>query len=131
MGTISQQCIDTCGKLVPPGCDCFGCCTICDPVTNLCKDIEINPVVSPDCTPETLDDTAKCLTCTKNAECGTGACGGETCILCPGQDPSDLPDSCGGETQCPNGGQACAGDVDCPTTAPFCASGCCIADIIF
>jgi hypothetical protein len=124
---LSQQCINTCGKLAPPGCDCFGCCTICDPTTKVCTDIIINPTVSPDCS----TDPTKCLTCTKNTLCGGGECSAEdgSCVLCPGQDPEDLPDTCMGNT-CPNGEQTCggAGDMLCPDTT-FCSNGCCIGVI--
>lgn len=130
-GTISQQCIDVCGKLTPAGCDCFGCCTICDPATNNCADIIINPNTSPDCTGDTINDPTKCLQCTKNDLCGGGECSAEdgSCVLCPGQDPSDLPDTCTGNT-CPNGEQTCGGadDLMCPDTT-FCSNGCCIGVI--
>jgi hypothetical protein len=130
--TLTPECIEKCGTVTPPGCDCFGCCTICD--STGCYDVNLNPVISPNCTEETLSDPAFCTTCTKSTECNGGACnedaGGDPCVLCPGQDPSDLPAECGGMNQCPNGETTCMSDGDCPTTAPFCASGCCIADII-
>ena len=125
---LSQQCIDTCGKLTPAGCDCFGCCTICDPATNECHDIDINLMDSVGCTPDTLGDPTKCLSCTKSTTCGSAACGGETCILCPGQDPADLPASCRGATMCPPGGTSCTSDAGCGALA-YCANGCCIGVI--
>jgi hypothetical protein len=97
-----------------------------DPVTNQCYDVNINWAVSPECTKDALSDPTKCKACTKSTLCE----GGDICTLCPGQDPSDLPAECGGMNQCPNGGQACMSDSECPTTAPYCATGCCIADII-
>ncbi|HEU0032032.1 MAG TPA: hypothetical protein VFQ53_15470 [Kofleriaceae bacterium] len=124
-GTISQMCIDTCGKLAPPGCDCFGCCTVCDPATNMCFDIDINPAVSPDCDASNISDPAKCLRCTKNTQCGNGECGGSTCVLCPGQDPNDLPPECSGQ-MCPTGSVTCGADGSCPADS-YCANGCCIA----
>lgn len=126
-GTLSPMCIDTCGKATPPGCDCFGCCTLCDPVKG-CFDVNINQAVSPDCTTDVLDDPTKCLTCTKSTVCDGGACGGETCVLCAGQDPTDLPASCMGAT-CPNGETKCAGDGDCSATE-FCSNGCCVGVIL-
>lgn len=128
-GTLSQKCIDTCGKLAPPGCDCFGCCTLCDPVTNECFDIATNPNTSPNCGPDTLDDPAICMRCTKNTQCGNGSCGGETCILCPGQDPSDLPPGCNGMTMCPNMEQTCTTDSGCPEQT-YCSTGCCVGVIL-
>ena len=52
---VPQKCIDTCGKLAPPGCDCFGCCSICNG-RRAARDIDINPAVSPNCTPANLAD---------------------------------------------------------------------------
>jgi hypothetical protein len=124
--TLPQKCIDTCGKLAPPGCDCFGCCTICDPVSNQCFDIDVNPAVSPNCTPDAIGDPTKCLQCTKNTQCGSSTCGEGTCILCPGQDPSDLPASCGGTSSCPNNETPCVDDGSC-SAGTYCSAGCCIA----
>jgi len=129
---LSQMCIDVCGKLTPPGCDCFGCCTICDPVTNKCYDIDINPADSTTCTPDAIGDPAKCLRCTKNTQCGTTQCNGSdptSCVLCPGQDPSDLPPSCNGTAACPSGEQTCTNDSSCPTQT-YCSNGCCIGVIL-
>jgi hypothetical protein len=125
---LPASCIEKCGKLTPPGCDCFGCCTICNPDTNECKDIILNPVDSMGCTLTTLGDPTKCLACEKNAQCGNSTCGGDTCVLCPGQDPSDLPPSCGGATECPIGTIACTDDGMCGDLA-YCANGCCIGVI--
>jgi len=124
-GSIDQKCIDHCGKITPPGCDCFGCCTVCDPTTNACFDIVINPADSVGCGPTTLSDPTKCLRCTKNTMCGSPTCGGQTCILCPGQDPSDLPSTCNGMNMCPADQQSCVNDMSCPTGG-YCASGCCV-----
>jgi hypothetical protein len=129
-GTISQMCKDVCGKLAPPGCDCFGCCTLCDPATNQCYDIATNPNTSPNCTLQTLSDPNVCKRCTKVTDCGSPTCGGNTCILCPGQDPNDLPPGCGGQTMCPSGGQTCTSGMDCPG-GTYCDLGsmCCVGII--
>ena len=130
-GTISQQCKDVCGKLTPPGCDCFGCCTLCDPVTNVCRDIATNPNTSPGCTLSTINDPTICKSCTKVTDCGNTTCGGTSCILCPGQDPSDLPASCNGTTACPTGTTSCANGAACPS-GTYCdtASTCCLGLIL-
>jgi hypothetical protein len=124
---LSQECKDKCGDAAPPGCDCFGCCTICDPATSQCYDVDINPVVSPNCTAETLADPNLCKACTKVTDCGPTMCGGETCILCPGQDESDLPPGCNGTSTCPAGASSCAMGEACPANT-FCdtGSGCCL-----
>jgi hypothetical protein len=124
-GTISQQCKDECGALTPPGCDCFGCCTVCDPATNQCVDIAVNPQTSPNCDAASILDPTKCLTCTKVTECGNTECGGQTCILCPGQTEDDLPAECSGTAQCPVGLQACTPSASggiCPDQQ-FCSNG--------
>lgn len=124
-GVLSQKCIDTCGKLAPPGCDCFGCCTICDPANpTMCYDIATNPSTSPNCTSETIADPTKCLPCTKVTGCGN-PCGG--CILCPGQ--TTLPPECGGNQQCPSGQVLCGPDGSC-AAGTYCSNGCCIGTIL-
>jgi len=127
-GTVSQQCKDTCGKLTPPGCDCFGCCTLCDPTTNDCFDIATNPNTSPNCTTDVLADPTKCLRCDKVDDCGNTTCGGASCVLCPGQDPSDLPPECNMQT-CPNNGVVCGPDGVCPE-GTYCTNGCCTGTIL-
>lgn len=127
---LSQQCIDTCGALTPPGCDCFGCCTICNPANpSECYDIATNPLTSPNCTTEVLADPTKCLRCMQVTSCGDTECGGDTCILCPGQDPSTLPPTCNGMTSCPTGSQSCANGEACPAQT-YCSSAKCCVGIV-
>ena len=126
------MCIDYCGALTPPGCDCFGCCTVCDPANPTeCYDIATNPTTSPNCTTDVLSDPTKCLRCTQVSTCGDSDCGGSTCILCPGQDPSDLPPECNGMTSCPTGSTTCANGETCPT-GTYCDAGslCCVGIIL-
>jgi hypothetical protein len=126
-GTISQKCKDTCGKLAPPGCDCFGCCTLCNPLNQTeCYDIATNPATSPNCTTATLADPNVCKRCTKVTDCGNGTCGGTSCILCPGQ--TMLPPGCTMQ-ECPGGGPLCGPDGSCPA-GTYCANGCCIGTIL-
>jgi hypothetical protein len=107
-GTISQTCKDYCGSLTPPGCDCLGCCTICDPAfpndPSKCYDIITNPNVSPNCNETNLADPTACKRCEKLTDCGNTQCSQSDpppppgdpahCALCPGQDPNTLPDDC-------------------------------------
>ncbi|MBA3539985.1 MAG: hypothetical protein H0T79_10185 [Deltaproteobacteria bacterium] len=125
---LAQTCIDNCSVVTPPGCDCFGCCTICDPTTNMCYDILANPSASPDCNETNLADPTKCTRCDQTEVCGPTECGGATCVLCPGQDPSTLPTECNGTTTCPNGAQSCAMGETCPVNS-YCDSGCCVGTI--
>lgn len=125
---VPAKCTMTCGPLTPPGCDCFGCCTLCDPSIPGCADIALNPVTSPGCTTDTLDDPAICKRCTKVPSCGNTQCGGSTCILCPGQDPSTLPAGCNGDSQCAPGQQECSGTAACGAGF-YCAAGCCVTVI--
>jgi hypothetical protein len=125
--TLTQECIDNCAPLTPPGCDCFGCCTVCDPATNVCRDIVTNPIIAPDCDADSILDPVACPSCVKNDQCGT-PCDPANCILCPGQDPGDLPPECGGTNECPVGQQECTTQA-CPT-GTYCANGCCISEVI-
>lgn len=126
---LSPKCIMNCGDLTPAGCDCFGCCTECVPGTNpaQCYDININPSTSPGCNDTNIADPNVCKRCVKNTMCGNAECGGDTCILCPGQDPSTLPPSCTGQ-MCPTGTTVCGANDSCPT-ATYCSNGCCIGVI--
>lgn len=128
---LAQDCIDNCGALTPPGCDCFGCCTLCNPENPTeCYDIATNPSTSPDCNTDVLSDPTKCLRCTQVASCGDSDCGGTTCVLCPGQDPEDLPPGCNGMPLCPTGSTSCANGAACPT-GEYCdlSSQCCVGVI--
>jgi len=122
--TVSQECIDFCAPITPPGCDCFGCCTICN--DSGCHDVLTNPAVAPDCTLESIDDPSKCPACVKIDECGPpgGDCTDLECNLCPGQTEEDLPPECEAP-ECPGGLQTCTADADCPE-GKYCATGCCI-----
>lgn len=132
---VPDKCKMTCGPLAPPGCDCFGCCTICD--AQGCEDIVLNPAVSPTCDqsnihdfgPDGVEGTADdpCKRCTKT-DCGNTTCGDETCVLCPGQDPTTLPQSCTGAT-CPPDIMQCGNDGSCPD-GTWCSSGCCIGNFL-
>lgn len=126
---LSQMCQDVCGALTPPGCDCFGCCQICNEA-NQCATVIINPNTSPNCTSGTITDPAACTPCTQVPSCGNTTCGGSTCILCPGQDASDLPPECNMTTSCPAGVQSCAMGETCPAQT-YCndASKCCVGII--
>jgi hypothetical protein len=123
---FSQACVDECLPLVPAGCDCFGCCTICNDVD--CFDVLANTAVTPDCSAETIG-TAACPTCQKFEGCTAAPCDASDtdCILCPGQDPADLPAGCGGANACPGDQTACTpGGSEC-TDAQYCQGGCCVA----
>jgi hypothetical protein len=120
----TEACIELCAPLAPPGCDCFGCCTVCDPVTNICRDILTNPAVAPNCNDTNLNDPTACPSCVKRTDCGT-TCNPAECVLCPGQDPGDLPETCNNMNECPVGSMACGPGISCGT-GRFCANGCCI-----
>lgn len=124
----TDACRTSCQPLVPPGCDCFGCCTVCDPATNQCRDILINSAFAPDCSQETLLDQNACKSCVKVQDCGS-SCDPQNCILCPGQDPSDLPASCGGSNTCGAGEESCT-NAACPADK-YCANGCCVTSVLF
>jgi hypothetical protein len=123
---MSTTCINNCAPLAPPGCDCFGCCTICNQAG--CFDVLTNPAIAPNCQAETVDDATACPRCTKAADCGGGDCTAGECQLCPGQTADDLPASCGGDNACPAGRTTCAAQADCRDDE-YCSSGCCIAVI--
>ena len=80
---------------------------------------------------EEIHDTTQCPVCAKNDSCGTDCNqdeGGDPCVLCPGEDPNDLPDTCDGN-ECPNGGTVCTSDLECSDTQ-YCTNGCCSAIVL-
>jgi hypothetical protein len=132
---LTQNCIDFCRRLVPNGCDCFGCCTITADGETL------DVMIGNTCSLDNIDDETACPRCVKSTQCNN-TCG--ECELCPGKTVDDLPDSCtppppdggvpdagdGGYTPpppntCDNGEIVCSEDVPCPYPY-FCSLGCCI-----
>lgn len=120
------SCAETCLPATPPGCDCFGCCTICN--DSECYDVLINPAVAPNCDLDVLGDPTQCPTCTKIEACNT-ECDPTSCILCPGQTEEDLPAECNNQNQCPEGRTSCESTDDCGGTE-YCSAGCCTPGII-
>lgn len=109
-----QECIDFCLPFVPPGCDCFGCCTVST------EDGDVNVFLNSDEDGEcALDNLDACQSCTINDDCGN-PCDGE-CELCFGQD--ELPEGCD-EAEC-KFGDACEVVADCPNDW-YCLQGCCL-----
>ncbi len=120
---LTQDCIDNCQQFVVPGCDCFGCCTVC--AGGQCLDIFIGtPVNFPDCTLENFADPQYCAPCTLNAGCGN-PCDPQNCELCPGMTVDDLPPECNQTSSCGEGVQECTVSTECPA-AYYCGVGCCL-----
>jgi hypothetical protein len=110
----TEDCIMFCEQYVPPGCDCFGCCTVCDD-QGVCVDIFLNG--DPDCNVDNLD---ACTMCTSQIEeCGN-PCIPEECEICFGE--TEPPEGCG-ENECMSD-LPCMDTPDCPTDY-FCYLGCC------
>ena len=123
--TVSQQCIDVCQPSTTPGCDCFGCCTLCNGTE--CKTVLTDPLVAPDCDKDTLNDPNSCPECTQVTEC-SNPCDNANCELCPGQTEEDLPPECNGQNECDNNYTPCDTTDDC-AVGEFCTAGCCIPQI--
>jgi hypothetical protein len=124
---FTEKCIEICGSASPPGCDCIGCCTVCDPDTGDCADIFRGADFSdyPDCH---YNNLSACPTCEKADICGGPDCEDDECVLCAGQSEDDLPDHCfEGDARCP-GGTACSNNNDCEA-GQYCALGCCLNEI--
>jgi hypothetical protein len=121
----TSACVSFCSAITVPGCDCFGCCTVCQ--GSNCFDITLNPALSPDCTYDNLGDPANCPTCTKYGGCGV-PCGAAQCITCHGQTVADLATACAGDRVCPSGLGECELTSDCGINQ-WCSNGCCIAQL--
>jgi hypothetical protein len=116
-----------CAAITPPGCDCFGCCTVCR--DGLCKDIPLSAVNSAYFVCDSSADLPSCPECVKSTACHGGGCvlSDDDCVLCPGQTAADLPARCNGVPSCPLGVTPCV-DGGCPD-GKFCSSGCCIYQV--
>ncbi len=111
-----QGCIEFCEPFVPPGCDCFGCCTVQTPEGPV--DIFLNS--DPDCS---LDNLDACSQCTSQIDdCGT-PCVPEDCQVCFGE--TEPPPGCDGGQTCPTGDPCDADQADSCPTDYFCYLGCC------
>jgi len=123
---LTQACINNCLPSAPPGCDCFGCCTVC--VGAECHDVLIGtPGNFPQCNQATFADPALCPRCTLHPECSR-PCNPAECELCPGMTPLDLPPHCS-EATCPGDLQTCLSTADCPANFN-CQFGCCVQNFI-
>ncbi len=131
----SQECLDTCGPLVPNGCDCFGCCEIPADSNNFVFLGSVGANGNTVCTLDKVNDPTVCHPCQQvDLENGCGnPC--DPCELCVGK--TTLPPECfpgeggaGGAPpgkQCPEGIQACGlpSQPPCPNDT-FCITGCCV-----
>ena len=119
---FSDECIEVCSPLTPPGCDCFGCCTVETDEGSVDIFLNSNDDCDPDF-PETccsLSNLAACETCTSQIdECGN-PCDADGCELCFGE--TELPPGCDNNS-CDNG-DSCSNDGDCPDFN-YCYLGCC------
>lgn len=100
---VTQECVNVCAPATPPGCDCFGCCTLCG-VTGGCGDANgcVKVVTLPTCQFENVcSDMVNCPPCQQSTEC---------------------------TTQCPSGTAECSVDGDC-AAGQFCTEGCCVSQI--
>lgn len=117
----TQICLNRCSKLVPNGCDCFGCCT----VPGLAGPVRLDYA----CTAADFGDPAKCPPCTQVPQC-LNPC--ERCEVCIGK--ATVPDDCsapdgGAPYACPAGSIACGThgiDPRCCPTGTSCVTGCCL-----
>ena len=125
----SQTCINKCRKLVPNGCDCFGCCLIPGAPT---------PIrLAATCTAADFGDPAKCPPCTQVTQCSNPC---DHCEICIGKPtlPADCTPDAGRRHRRPApAAQHCGSDfVPCGPGTPTpvdgcgpnygCITGCCI-----
>jgi hypothetical protein len=140
----SDQCIKSCQRITPNGCDCFGCCTVSF------NGQPLNVMLVGSCKAGALGDPAACPRCTQQTSClnPCGKC--EVCVGKPAPDPSCVlnpPVTDGGslmsgdagsigidsgsgpppaDSPCPAGVTYCGpGGSACPAGA-MCLTGCCL-----
>lgn len=138
--TQSAACIETCQRLTPNGCDCFGCCAV--PF----QGATVNVLLSPACSESSFGDPTKCPRCTQSTSCNNtcGKC--EICVGKPAPDPScilppvgqgaDAGSTTGADSgttlpppedsPCPPGVIYCGNGGQC-SSGLYCQTGCCTA----
>ncbi len=79
--TQTAECVRNCRRLVPNGCDCFGCCAVPNQAFSV--------LLVPTCTAAKFGDANACPRCTQNTTC-INTC--DTCELCIGK--TTLPATC-------------------------------------
>lgn len=82
---LTDQCVDYCAPLTPPGCDCFGCCDVQS------GDSTVSVMIGSACSLDKIDDEEACPRCVQTDTCAND-CG--ECELCLGKTLEDLPESC-------------------------------------
>src|SRR6185295_668715 len=97
----SMACINACRKLVPNGCDCFGCCVVPGAPAPI--------LLAETCTAAGFNDPTKCPRCTQVTQCSNPC---EHCEICIGK--PTLPADC--TTTTPDAG------TDGPPPPPNCGS---------
>jgi hypothetical protein len=133
----SDQCIKSCQRVTPNGCDCFGCCAF-----NF-NGQPLTVMLVGSCNADKLGDPAACPRCTQQTSClnPCGKC--EVCVGKPAPDPSCLltpadggsaigatdggnPGNPPGDSACPAGVTYCGpGGTACASGA-VCLTGCCL-----
>ena len=132
--TQNDACLEFCMRLMPNGCDCFGCCELPGGSGNWVFIGSLDGSGNPTCTLDDRDDHELCHPCTPVENCLNG-CG--PCELCLGR--TELPPECfpddpdagtdGGTPpgdRCAPGIQPCGlpDDPMCPA-GYYCITGCC------
>lgn len=122
---VGQACIDHCRPLTPNGCDCFGCCAV-----HLPDGRQLDLLLTPGCSMSTLEDSSLCTRCIRTAACENPC---DTCELCLGKGPEDLPAPCQASSadpnaprhRCSDGEPVCDAAHACPA-GMYCQWGCCL-----
>ena len=113
-------CHQSCGPLVPNGCDYFGCCELPAESGNFVWLGSVDAMYQTSCTLQNATDPALCHPCTP-VPSALKTC--ELCDLCIGK--TQLPAPCAVQ-QCPAGADPCGlpGQASCPQ-GTYCVTGCC------
>jgi len=111
----SMACINACRKLVPNGCDCFGCCVVPGAPAPI--------LLAATCTAAGFNDPTKCPRCTQVTQCSNPC---EHCEICIGK--PTVPADCNGtptDGGTPaDGGTPTDGGPGIPQTCDFDAPSC-------
>jgi hypothetical protein len=117
--TQSAACKDTCGRLTPNGCDCFGCCELPSGSGNFVWLDSMSIDFELSCSVADALDPAKCHPCTPVPGCLNPCDPCEICLGKPSLPMACAEQDCAGRQACGLPGQACC------TEDTYCVTGCC------
>jgi hypothetical protein len=117
-------CDETCGPLIPNGCDCFGCCEL-PAGSNEYVWLGSESAGAGTCTMDTLGNRTACRSCTPVPSCFNRC---DPCEICVGRTAPDPSCGSGGAPSCSTGVASCGVEGERCGVGFYCITGCCVPE---